>query len=128
MKVRFKNMATTIRGIHHVTAITSSAPKIWDFFTNQLGLHLIKKSVNQDDVRTYHLYFSDDQGDAGSILTFLIFPALLKQHLAQMKFPAPRFVSLHRRHFHIGVSASITLVFVMTRRLFRFWGNVFKLL
>ena len=50
-------MGTTIRGIHHVTAITSSAPKIWDFFTNQLGLHLIKKTVNQDDVHTYHLYF-----------------------------------------------------------------------
>lgn len=48
-------MGTTIRGIHHVTAITSSAPKIWDFFTNQLGLHLIKKTVNQDDVHTPYL-------------------------------------------------------------------------
>lgn len=40
-------MGTTIRGIHHVTAITSSAPKIWDFFTNQLGLHLIKKLLTK---------------------------------------------------------------------------------
>ncbi len=40
-------MGTTIRGIHHVTAITSSAPKIWDFFTNQLGLHLIKKPLTK---------------------------------------------------------------------------------
>ena len=71
-------MGTTIRGIHHVTAITSSAPKIWDFFTNQLGLHLIKKTVNQDDVHTYHLYFSDDQGEAGSILTFFDFAGLQK--------------------------------------------------
>lgn len=71
-------MGTTIRGIHHVTAITSSAPKIWVFFTNQLGLHLIKKTVNQDDVHTYHLYFSDDQGEAGSILTFFDFAGLQK--------------------------------------------------
>lgn len=42
----------TIRGIHHLTTITSDSPKIFDFFSGVLGLHLIKKTVNQDDVRT----------------------------------------------------------------------------
>jgi glyoxalase family protein len=71
-------MTNDIRGIHHLTTITSDAPKIWDFFTNKLGLHLIKKTVNQDDVRTYHLYFTDDQGEAGTILTFFDFPGIPK--------------------------------------------------
>lgn len=71
-------MGTNIRGIHHLTTITSDSPKIWDFFTNKLGLHLIKKTVNQDDVRTYHLYFSDDQGEGGSVLTFFDFPGIQK--------------------------------------------------
>ncbi len=38
-------MGTNIRGIHHLTTITSDSPKIWDFFTNKLGLHLIKKRL-----------------------------------------------------------------------------------
>ena len=38
-------MGTNIRGIHHLTTITSDSPKIWDFFTNKLGLHLIKKTA-----------------------------------------------------------------------------------
>ncbi|EKF51087.1 Glyoxalase family protein [Lactococcus garvieae DCC43] len=46
-------------GVHHVTAITSSAQKIYDFFTNILGLRLAKLTVNQDDYETYHLYFTD---------------------------------------------------------------------
>ena len=71
-------MGTNIRGIHHLTTITSDSPKIWDFLTNKLGLHLIKKTVNQDDVRTYHLYFSDDQGEGGSVLTFFDFPGIQK--------------------------------------------------
>ncbi|HEY4399753.1 MAG TPA: ring-cleaving dioxygenase [Lactobacillaceae bacterium] len=71
-------MTTDIRGIHHLTTITSDAPKIWDFFSNKLGMHLIKKSVNQDDVRTYHLYFTDDQGEAGTVLTFFDFPGIQK--------------------------------------------------
>jgi glyoxalase family protein len=71
-------MGTNIRGIHHLTTITSDSPKIWDFFTNKLGLHLIKKTVNQDDVRTYHLYFTDDMGEGGSVLTFFDFPGIQK--------------------------------------------------
>ncbi len=60
----------TLRGIHHVTAITSSAEKNYAFFTNILGMRLVKKTVNQDDIQTYHLFFADDRGSAGTDITF----------------------------------------------------------
>lgn len=67
-----------IKGIHHVTAITSSAEKIYDFFTYVLGLRLVKKTVNQDDIHTYHLFFSDGAGNAGTDMTFFDFPGIPK--------------------------------------------------
>ena len=54
----------TLGGVHHVTAITSSAQKIYDFFTNILGLRLAKLTVNQDDYETYHLFFTEEIGRA----------------------------------------------------------------
>lgn len=57
-------------GIHHVTAITGNASRNLDFYTRVLGLRLIKKTVNFDDPGTYHLYFGDEAGTPGSILTF----------------------------------------------------------
>ncbi|HWI46815.1 MAG TPA: ring-cleaving dioxygenase [Rummeliibacillus sp.] len=63
-----------IKGIHHVTAITSSAEKNYEFFTYILGMRLVKKTVNQDDIQTYHLFFSDDKGSAGTDMTFFDFP------------------------------------------------------
>lgn len=71
-------MNKNLIGLHHITAITSSAPKIFKFMTDILGLHLIKKTVNQDDVRTYHLYFTDDMGKPGTDLTFFDFPGIPK--------------------------------------------------
>lgn len=71
-------MDTEIRGIHHVTAMTSSAEKIYRFFTDTLGLRLIKKTVNQDDIETYHLFFADDLGSAGTDMTFFDFPGIPK--------------------------------------------------
>ncbi|WP_321385768.1 ring-cleaving dioxygenase [uncultured Enterococcus sp.] len=71
-------MDTNIRGLHHVTAMTSSAEKIYRFFTDILGLRLIKKTVNQDDIETYHLYFTDDLGSAGTDMTFFDFPGIPK--------------------------------------------------
>lgn len=67
-----------INGIHHVTAMTSSAEKIYDFFTNILGMRLVKKTVNQDDIQTYHLFFADDKGSAGTDMTFFDFPQIQK--------------------------------------------------
>ncbi|MGM0123481.1 glyoxalase [Enterococcus sp. AZ194] len=71
-------MNQEIIGLHHVTAITSSAEKIYRFFTDILGLRLIKKTVNQDDIETYHLYFTDDLGSPGTDMTFFDFPGIPK--------------------------------------------------
>lgn len=65
-------------GIHHVTAITSSAEKIYEFFTYVLGMRLVKKTINQDDINTYHLFFADDKGSAGTDMTFFDFQGAAK--------------------------------------------------
>ncbi|MBU8878298.1 ring-cleaving dioxygenase [Bacillus sp. FJAT-29790] len=67
-----------LKGIHHVTAITSSAEKNYEFFTYVLGMRLVKKTVNQDDIKTYHLFFADDKGSAGTDMTFFDFPGIPK--------------------------------------------------
>lgn len=61
------------KGIHHITAIASDAKQTVDFYTKILGLRLVKKTVNQDDVGTYHLFFGDRLGHPGMDLTFFIF-------------------------------------------------------
>src|SRR5699024_5319848 len=60
------------------TAITSSAEKNYEFFTYVLGMRLVKKSVNQDDIHTYHLFFADDVGSPGTDMTFFDFPGIPK--------------------------------------------------
>ena len=67
-----------VHGIHHVTAITSSAEKIYHFFTHILSLRLVKKTVNQDDIQTYHLFFADDEGSPGTDMTFFDFRGIQK--------------------------------------------------
>src|SRR5215203_4778667 len=57
-------------GIHHVTAIAGPARRNLAFYTRTLGLRLVKKTVNFDDPGTYHLYYGDEQGQPGTILTF----------------------------------------------------------
>jgi glyoxalase family protein len=57
-------------GIHHVTAIAGSARRNLDFYTGTLGLRLVKKTVNFDDPGSYHLYYGDEAGHPGTILTF----------------------------------------------------------
>jgi glyoxalase family protein len=56
--------------IHHVTAISGAAERNLDFYTRVLGLRLVKKTVNFDDPGTYHLYYGDEHGTPGTILTF----------------------------------------------------------
>lgn len=65
---------TTLKGIHHITAMTSSAEKNYKFFTNVLGIRLVKKTVNQDDIQTYHTFFADDVASPGTDMTFFDFP------------------------------------------------------
>jgi catechol 2,3-dioxygenase-like lactoylglutathione lyase family enzyme len=63
-------MDASILGIHHVTAIAGDAQRNLDFYTQILGLRLVKLTVNFDDPTTYHFYFGDAQGRPGTILTF----------------------------------------------------------
>jgi glyoxalase family protein len=62
-----------ITGIHHITAICGNAQENLDFYTGVLGLRLVKKSVNQDDPGTYHLFYADADGNPGTDITFFPF-------------------------------------------------------
>jgi catechol 2,3-dioxygenase-like lactoylglutathione lyase family enzyme len=64
----------TPSGIHHVTAIASDPQRNIDFYVGVLGLHLVKRTVNFDNPTTYHLYFGDDVGHPGTLLTFFPWP------------------------------------------------------
>ena len=63
-------MENKILGLHHITAIAGDAKRNFNFYANILGLRFIKKTVNFDDPGTYHFYFGDEVGSAGTILTF----------------------------------------------------------
>jgi len=63
-----------VLGIHHVTAIASDPQRNLDFYVGLLGLRLVKRTVNFDDPETYHLYYGDDVGTPGSIMTFFPWP------------------------------------------------------
>lgn len=59
-----------VNGLHHITAICGSAQENLDFYAGVLGMRLVKRSVNQDDPGTYHLFYADAAGSPGSDLTF----------------------------------------------------------
>lgn len=105
-----------LKGIHHVTAITSSAEKNYEFFTYTLGMRLVKKTVNQDDIQTYHLFFADDTGSPGTDMTFFDFPGIPKgvhgtNEISKTSFRVPtdeaidywvkRFDRLNIKHFGV---------------------------
>src|SRR3954469_4047785 len=62
-----------LEGMHHITMITGDAPKNVEFYADVLVLGLVKKTVNFDAPEAYHLYFGDEQGSPGSILTWFEF-------------------------------------------------------
>lgn len=64
------NRMRTVTGLHHVTAISGPAQENLDFYAGLLGMRLVKKSVNQDDPGTYHLFYADAEGHPGTDLTF----------------------------------------------------------
>ncbi len=64
---------TDINGIHHITAISGDARENLEFYSQMLGMRLVKKSVNQDDPGTYHLFYADAAGHPGTDLTFFPF-------------------------------------------------------
>lgn len=63
-------------GIHHLTAVSADAPGNKKFYTQTLGLRLVKKTVNQDDVSAYHLFYADGIAAPGTDITFFDFPTL----------------------------------------------------
>jgi glyoxalase family protein len=63
-------MKSGVNGLHHITAIAGPAQENLDFYAGILGMRLVKKSVNQDDPGTYHLFYADAEGSPGTDLTF----------------------------------------------------------
>jgi len=64
-----------LTGIHHLTAVTANAPQNVAFYTQVLGMRLVKKTVNQDDVSAYHLFYGDGDASPGTDITFFDWPA-----------------------------------------------------
>ena len=63
-----------LKGFHHLTAVTADAPGNHKFYTDTLGLRLVKKTVNQDDTSAYHLFYADGVGSPGTDITFFDWP------------------------------------------------------
>lgn len=68
-------MTLHLTGIHHLTAITATAAENKRFYTETLGLRLVKKTVNQDDTSAYHLFYADGRASPGTDVTFFDWPA-----------------------------------------------------
>jgi glyoxalase family protein len=67
-----------LEGVHHVTCITGDAPGNVEFYAGELGLRMVKKTVNQDDPSVYHLFYADEQGSSGADITFFEYPGAPK--------------------------------------------------
>jgi glyoxalase family protein len=74
-------MSLPLLGIHHVTAVTARAADNLRFYTQVLGMRLVKKTVNQDDVSAYHLFYADTKGSPGTDLTFFDWAAIPPRRL-----------------------------------------------
>jgi glyoxalase family protein len=70
MPARHNDAMHRVNGLHHITAIAGPAQENLDFYVGVLGMRLVKKSVNQDDPGTYHLFYADAEGHPGTDLTF----------------------------------------------------------
>ncbi|MES2121193.1 MAG: VOC family protein, partial [Chlamydiota bacterium] len=87
-------MEKCVTGLHHITALTSDAQKNCDFYAGILGLRLVKKTVNFDAPDVYHLYYGNEKGSPGTIMTFFPFPGIPqgrkgKGQLTTTSFSAP---------------------------------------
>jgi catechol 2,3-dioxygenase-like lactoylglutathione lyase family enzyme len=69
-----------LNGLHHITAMAGDPQRNVDFYVGVLGLRLIKKTVNFDDPGTYHLYYGDNVGTPGTIVTFFPWPGARQGH------------------------------------------------
>ncbi len=87
-----------LKGFHHLTAITADAPRNHHFYTAVMGMRLVKKTVNQDDVKAYHLFYADGEGSPGTDITFFDWPAPPEQRGTH---------SICRTGLRVGSSAAI---------------------
>ncbi len=71
-------MIKDIKGLHHITSMASDARQNNAFFTDTLGLRRVKKTVNFDDPNVYHLYYGDEAGTPGSVMTYFPFPDVMR--------------------------------------------------
>lgn len=71
-------MLTEIKGLHHVTSVAADAQENNDFFTRTLGLRRVKKTVNFDAPDVYHLYYGDETGTPGTVMTYFPFPHIAR--------------------------------------------------
>jgi len=95
-----------ISGIHHVTAITADAQKNIDFYCGVLGLRLVKLTVNFDDPGSYHLYYGNESGDPGSILTFFAWPEASRGR--------------------VGPAQVVAIAFAVPEAAYEFWSDRFR--
>src|SRR5688572_7261676 len=68
------DMSIELKGIHHLTAVSAKIRDNHHFYTGTMGMRLVKRSVNQDDVSAYHLFYADSKGTPGTDLTFFDWP------------------------------------------------------
>ena len=101
-----------LHGLHHVTAITARARDNHHYYTQTLGLRLVKKTVNQDDVSAYHLFYADGAGTPGTDLTFFDWPATPEQRgtrsVTRTGLRVGRLESLQWWRDRLGPEAEIT--------------------
>jgi glyoxalase family protein len=88
-------MIKDIKGLHHVTSMASDARQNNAFFTNTLGLRRVKQTVNFDDPNVYHLYYGDESGAAGTVMTYFPFPDVMRGRagvgeVGETQFSVPR--------------------------------------
>src|ERR671932_1481002 len=88
-----------LEGIHHITAITADARLNLDFYARVLGLRFVKKTVNFDSPEAYHLYYGDERGSPGTILTFFEFPGTPRGRAGAGM--------IHRLTWRVGSEASL---------------------
>ena len=99
------NIVMQLAGIHHLTAVTADARGNRNFYTTTLGLRLVKKTVNQDDVSAYHLFYADGRGLPGTDITFFDWPAVRERR---------------------GTNGIVRTGFRIAPESFRFWADRFR--
>lgn len=106
-----------LMGIHHVSIFTANARANFDFYTKIMGLRLVKKSVNQDDPYTYHLYYGDEIGSPGTALTFFEVPNMVKTTHHAMRFLASAYVFQAMKPCTTGIKDSMSIAFFTVNQL-----------